>query len=348
MRKLFFTILMGVAFLTGQAQTVAGAGWLTGTGAKGASSGADAGVIVVSQFIFDTAAFPESHAATIAETPRGLAAAWFGGTRERNPDVCIYVSLKDKGAASWSDPVNVANGIQNDTLRYACWNPVLYQVSGGDLLLFYKVGPSPADWKGWLIRSKDGGHSWSKPWALPEGFLGPIKDKPVRLANGTLLCPSSIEGNGWKVHFELTDDKAARWRMAGPVAASGSQADANSENKVPCRRSLFPVSSKLEFLIFRAMVFQGFYPLNGSLQFGDDFRSPFVDKAFGRQPGIGNAVGHISWVSDILAPCEAAPCCNRLSILHTLPGLPLSCQTNRRSAVPVSGFRSCVLHKRSA
>ena len=118
-----------------------------------------------------------------------------------------------------------------------------------------------------------------------------------------------------------------------------------------CRRPLFPVSSKLEFLIFRAMVFQGFYPLNGSLQFGDDFRSPFVDKAFGRQPGIGNAVGHISWVSDILAPCEAAPCCNRLSILHTLPGLPSSCQTNRRSAVPsqasVLAFYISVLHRSS-
>ena len=202
-------ILIGAAGLTGQAQ------------------------IVVSQFIFDAAPFPESHAATIAETPEGLAASWFGGTKERNPDVCIYVSLKGKGAARWSTPVNVANGIQNDTLRYACWNPVLYQVPGGDLLLFYKVGPSPAKWKGWLIRSKDGGHSWSRPWALPEGFLGPIKDKPVRLANGTLLCPSSVEGNGWKVHFELTDDKAKSWRMAGPVAAPGSQADANSEDKEP-------------------------------------------------------------------------------------------------------------------
>jgi alpha-L-rhamnosidase len=233
MRKLFFTILMGGAALTGQTQTVAGAGGLTGVGVKGAFSGADAGAIVVSQFIFDTAAFPESHAATIAETSKGLAAAWFGGTKERNPDVCIYISLKDKGAATWSAPVNVANGIQNDTLRYACWNPVLYQVPGGDLLLFYKIGPSPAKWKGWLIRSKDGGVSWSRPWALPKGFLGPIKDKPVRLANGTLLCPSSVEGNGWKVHFELTNDKATSWRMAGSVAAPGDQADANSEDKEP-------------------------------------------------------------------------------------------------------------------
>jgi predicted neuraminidase len=83
--------------------------------------------------------------------------------------------------------------------------------------LFYKVGPSPAKWKGWLIRSKDGGVSWSKPQALPEGFLGPIKNKPVLLRNGTLISPSSVEGNGWKIHFELTSDGGRTWRMAAPV-----------------------------------------------------------------------------------------------------------------------------------
>lgn len=178
--------------------------------------------IVASEFIYDTASFPECHAATIAETPTGLVTAFFGGTQERNPDVCIYVSRKDQGSGKWTAPMNVANGIQNDTLRYACWNPVLYQVPGGELLLFYKVGPSPAKWKGWLVRSKDGGISWSKPWALPAGFLGPIKDQPVALPGGSLLCPTSVEGNGWKVHFELARKDARKWEMAGPVPAADS------------------------------------------------------------------------------------------------------------------------------
>lgn len=178
--------------------------------------------ILASQFIYDTASFPECHAATIAETPTGLVTAFFGGTKERNPDVCIYVSRKPQGADKWTAPVNVANGIQNANLRYACWNPVLYQVPGGELLLFYKVGPSPAKWKGWLIRSKDDGITWSKPWALPEGFLGPIKDQPVALPDGTLLCPTSTEGNGWKVHFELARKNARKWEMAGQVPAADS------------------------------------------------------------------------------------------------------------------------------
>ena len=43
--------------------------------------------IKTDEFIFEKAPFPESHAATVAETPKGIIAAWFGGTKERNPDV---------------------------------------------------------------------------------------------------------------------------------------------------------------------------------------------------------------------------------------------------------------------
>ena len=89
--------------------------------------------MVTDKFIFEKAPDPECHAATIAETNQGLVAAWFGGTKERNPDVCIWVSRLVNG--KWTEAINVANGIQNDTLRYACWNPVLYQVPNGDLFL---------------------------------------------------------------------------------------------------------------------------------------------------------------------------------------------------------------------
>jgi alpha-L-rhamnosidase len=183
-----------------------------------------------SQFIYEQAPFPECHASTIAETPKGLVAAWFGGTKERNPDVCIYVSRKDKGHHVWTVPVNVANGIMNDTLRYACWNPVLYQMPRGELLLFYKIGPSPALWKGWLLRSGDGGVTWGKPQALPEGFLGPVKNKPVLLKDGTLICPTSTEGHGWKVHFELTRDGGRTWtKTEPPVSAGTEQADVTGD-----------------------------------------------------------------------------------------------------------------------
>jgi predicted neuraminidase len=166
--------------------------------------------IVTDEFIYEKAPYPECHAATIAQTNKGLVAAWFGGTKERNPDVCIWVSRKVNG--KWTESVNVANGIQNDTLRYPCWNPVLYQVPNGELLLFYKIGPKPSDWKGFWKRSKDGGITWSKQEALPETYLGPVKNKPVLLSNGQLFCPTSTEGSGgWKIHFEVTSDLGKTW-----------------------------------------------------------------------------------------------------------------------------------------
>lgn len=171
--------------------------------------------VVVDEFVFETAPFPESHAATMAETSKGLIAAWFGGTKERNPDVCIWVSRQENG--QWTAPQNVADGIVNDTLRYACWNPVLYQIPNGDLMLFYKIGPSPAKWKGWLKTSSDGGLTWSAAQALPHGFLGPIKNKPVLLSNGNLFCPTSVEGDGWKLYFEVTPDFGKTWRKIGPL-----------------------------------------------------------------------------------------------------------------------------------
>jgi len=170
--------------------------------------------ILIDEFVFEQAPFPESHAATIAETPAGLVVAWFGGMKERYKDVCIYVSRRVD--ETWTEPAGVADGKLNDTTRYACWNPVLYQVPGGELLLFYKIGPNVAGWTGWLKTSKDNGLTWSEPVALPDGVLGPIKNKPV-LVDNQLFCPSSTEGDGWKVHFDVTSDTGKTWTKIGPV-----------------------------------------------------------------------------------------------------------------------------------
>jgi len=171
--------------------------------------------IVKTEFIYDQAPFPSCHASTIVQTKGVLVAAWFGGTDEKNPDVGIWVSRYDK--RGWSKVVEVANGVQQPDLRYPCWNPVLFQPERGPLLLFYKVGPSPSTWWGMLTTSTDGGATWSKPTRLPDGILGPIKNKPVQLRDGSILCGSSTEHAGWRVHMERTSDLGKTWQKTEPL-----------------------------------------------------------------------------------------------------------------------------------
>jgi predicted neuraminidase len=82
---------------------------------------------------------------------------------------------------------------------------------GGPLVLFYKVGPSPSTWWGMRIASTDGGKTWSQPERLPDQIAGPIKNKPVMLDDGTLVCGSSTEDHGWRVHMEFTKDAGETW-----------------------------------------------------------------------------------------------------------------------------------------
>lgn len=173
--------------------------------------------ILKSEFIYEKAPFPSCHASTIEETSSGLVAAWFGGTDEGDSDVGIWVSRHD--GARWLPPVEVANGVQEDgKKRYPTWNPVLFTAGGGALLLFYKVGPSPSKWWGMATRSQDGGKTWEKPHRLPEGILGPIKNKPVMLSDNRLLCPSSTEHDGWRVHMETLKENADPvWSKSEPL-----------------------------------------------------------------------------------------------------------------------------------
>lgn len=176
--------------------------------------------VLEAEFIYEDAAFPQCHASTIAQSEGVLVAAWFGGTREKHPDVGIWSARRVAG--KWTAPVELANGVQyrqadGTTHRHPCWNPVLFQPSKGPLMLFYKVGPDPRSWWGMLMTSDDGGMTWSLPRRLPEQIDGPVKNKPVELADGSILCGSSTEYDGWRVHFERTADLARTWVRSGPV-----------------------------------------------------------------------------------------------------------------------------------
>jgi len=166
--------------------------------------------VLTSGFIYETAPFPSCHASTIVETKEGLLAAWFGGTHENNPDVCIYTAACIGG--KWNAPVLAADGVENAQLRYACWNPVLFKRDNGDIVLYYKVGVNPRDWWGMYKISKDQGKSWSEAHRIPGKLLGPIKNKPERLKDGTILYPTSVETKqSWTLYMESSDQELNNW-----------------------------------------------------------------------------------------------------------------------------------------
>ncbi len=170
--------------------------------------------LVRSEFIFETNPVPSCHATTIVEARDGaLVAAWFAGEAEGKPDVSIWTARQVGG--KWSAPVKVAEGVQPDGKRYPCWNPVLFQPKEGPMQLYYKVGPNPVEWWGVLRLSEDDGKTWGEPRRLPDGILGPIKNKPVQLKDGTILSGSSAEGlkvgPSWQVHFERSRDNGVTW-----------------------------------------------------------------------------------------------------------------------------------------
>ena len=164
---------------------------------------------------------PQCHASTIAQTTKGgLVAAWFAGTREKHTDVAIRVARLENG--KWTIPVEVADGSEGEVEEFPCWNPVLFQPRKGPLMLFYKVGPSPSRWWGMLMTSTDGGKTWGNRRKLGKNdkighLLGPVKNKPVQLADGAILCPTSTEHKGWRVHFEITRDLGKTWSVIGPI-----------------------------------------------------------------------------------------------------------------------------------
>jgi predicted neuraminidase len=169
--------------------------------------------ITKQELIFSNPPFASCHASTLVEvTPGKWLVAYFAGSDEGHKDVGIWMSTLEKG--NWNKPVLMADGVVNDTLRYPSWNPVLFKIKEGKLFLFYKVGPSPREWWGMVRSSEDNGNTWGAPKRLPEGILGPIKNKPVQLANGTLLAPSSTETKEkWRAHIEKSTDLGETWQL---------------------------------------------------------------------------------------------------------------------------------------
>jgi predicted neuraminidase len=69
-----------------------------------------------------------------------------------------------------------------------------------------------------MKRSHDEGISWSSIESLPAGVIGPVKNKPLLLEDGTLLCGSSIESwRRWGCWIDITKDLGKTWSKSSPI-----------------------------------------------------------------------------------------------------------------------------------
>lgn len=177
--------------------------------------------MVQSKLVFSNPPFKACHASTIVEAEKGkMLISCFGGSYEGASDVGIWLTSYD--GKTWDKPAEIITSNWMHT-QMPCWNPVLFKTDTGTIKLFYKQGKSPRNWWGMVTTSPNNGLTWSNPSKLPEGFLGPVKNKPVRLTDGNILCPSSTEtvDDIWRVHLEIADPTFTRWEKAYPASAEG-------------------------------------------------------------------------------------------------------------------------------
>ena len=171
---------------------------------------------VTQEFIYTQAPFPSAHASTIVELKNGdLLSAWFGGSAEGQPDVAIWSARRTGG--TWTAPVELVR-----EPNIACYNPVLFYSADGKLWLYYKFGPHPSSWSAGRRSSTDDGKTWSPVDHLPAGLYGPIRAKPLVLADGTIVSGTSVESyHSWAAWIERSTDNGNTWSKIGPIVAPG-------------------------------------------------------------------------------------------------------------------------------
>ena len=167
-------------------------------------------------FIYEKAPFPKCHASTIVETGKDhYLAAWFGGKDEGAKDVQIWGSRFDGKA--WTAPE-----VWGSEPGYPTWNPVLFFTAKDTLALWYKAGPSPQTWTGYVRWSSDVGKTWTKPDMLPASFYGPVRAKPLLLKDGTILAGTSVETHkNWTPFVDRSTDGGKSWTRSNSFEVLG-------------------------------------------------------------------------------------------------------------------------------
>jgi predicted neuraminidase len=162
-----------------------------------------------------------THSSTLLELEDGtLLCAFYGASSEGARDAKEWVCRKPPGG-EWSPPISIADG-NLPGKNWTVGNPVLFQPHGGDVTLYYRVIKGTFFLGRYKI-SNDGGLTWGEIKDLGDDKnIGPIKNKPIQLEDGTIIAGSSTENNkngkkGWRAHIERSADGGKTWEFLGPI-----------------------------------------------------------------------------------------------------------------------------------
>jgi hypothetical protein len=163
----------------------------------------------------------------------GLLTAWFGGSDEGNRDIDILVSRFDANTGTWS----TSESVTNDEVR-SDQNPGLFEASDGSVWLVYTSQLSRQSGVHEtfnlqhtsvvkVIRSTDGGISWSEPEMLFDRE-GTFCRQPIQVlsdgkwAHTQWLCFDDDSKNGSdQPVVQISEDRGATWRQIEFPSAAG-------------------------------------------------------------------------------------------------------------------------------
>ena len=154
--------------------------------------------VLIKEVINPEQGLPMVHVASLAQMSDGImAAVWYGGSAECQPDVQIYFSQQEPGAA-WSAPrvIMTRERAERDMRRpvKALGNALLLANPDGSLQLLF-VTIAMGKWSGSQLNSclsKDGGFTWSRAERLT---LSPFFNFSELVRNRAI----SQQGGGWCV-----------------------------------------------------------------------------------------------------------------------------------------------------
>jgi|GEM_PF-1392169 len=131
------------------------------------------------------------HGSSVAELPDGtVISVWYHGEAEKSLDSRLVWSRLSPGSDAWT-PVEVLY----DDPGLSEGNPTVWVDANSDIYVFF-VTLYDFDWakgKMRLIKSTDGGASWSQPVFLREDYCWNFRHHPLQMSNGELLVPAYDE-----------------------------------------------------------------------------------------------------------------------------------------------------------